>query len=118
MSTNDAREGGLLSWQRAGYHEFHGDRRNLLLHVVTVPLFWAGTLVALTGPLLSLWLFPVGLVGCALAVAAQGAGHGRERNPPIPFRGPLDVIARIVAEQWITFPRFVLDGGFSRAWRG
>ena len=22
------------------------------------------------------------------------------------------------AEQWITFPRFVLGGGFARAWRG
>ena len=24
---------------------------------------------------------------------------------------------RILAEQWITFPRYVLSGGFARAWR-
>ena len=28
------------------------------------------------------------------------------------------LLARIFAEQWITFPRFVLGGGFARAWRG
>jgi hypothetical protein len=27
------------------------------------------------------------------------------------------VIARLLVEQWITFPRFVVSGGFARAWR-
>jgi hypothetical protein len=53
----------------------------------------------------------------ALAVALQGRGHAVERTSPAPFRGPLDVVARLFAEQWITFPRFVLSGGFARAWR-
>jgi hypothetical protein len=35
----------------------------------------------------------------------------------VPFEGPLDVLSRIVLEQWITFPRFVLSGSFARAWR-
>lgn len=115
---DDRREGGLLSWQRSGYAGFHGDRRNLLLHAATVPLFWAGTLTLLASPLGSVWLAPSGIVACLVAVVAQGAGHGREARPPLPFRGPLDAVLRIVAEQWITFPRFVLDGGFARAWRG
>jgi hypothetical protein len=36
---------------------------------------------------------------------------------PVPFRGPLDVLVRIFAEQFVTFPRFVLTGGLARAWR-
>ena len=50
------------------------------------------------------------------AVAAQGRGHGREAVRPVPFRGAADVAVRIVVEQWVTFPRFVLSGGFARAW--
>ncbi|HEX6239498.1 MAG TPA: hypothetical protein VFZ61_01340, partial [Polyangiales bacterium] len=52
-----------------------------------------------------------------LAMAAQGSGHRHEANPPPPFRGPLDVVLRIFAEQWITWPRFVLSGGLRRALR-
>jgi hypothetical protein len=50
-------------------------------------------------------------------MAVQGRGHRLEKNAPVPFRGPLDVLARIFVEQWVTFPRFVLSGGFARAWR-
>lgn len=35
----------------------------------------------------------------------------------MPFRSPFDVLARLVVEPWVTFPRFVLSGGFVRAWR-
>ena len=48
--------------------------------------------------------------GVQLAVAAQGKGHAREEARPHPFRGALDVVARIFVEQWITFPRYVLSG--------
>ena len=48
---------------------------------------------------------------------AQGRTHRLERTAPSPFRGPGDVVARIFAEQWFTFPRFVASGGFARAWR-
>jgi hypothetical protein len=106
----------LLGWQWRLYSEGHRDRRNLLIHAATVPLFQAGTLVALASP----WLGPVGLAGLALlpaAMALQGGGHRREPVGPVPFAGPFDVLARIFAEQLITFPRFVLTGGFARAWR-
>lgn len=53
----------------------------------------------------------------AAAVAAQGRGHAREATRPVPFRGAADVAVRIVVEQWVTFPRFVLSGGFAAAWR-
>ena len=58
-----------------------------------------------------------GLVAMAVAMALQGKGHRLEQEPPARFRSPLDVIARIFAEQLVTFPRFVLSGGFARAWR-
>ncbi|MCA9647069.1 MAG: DUF962 domain-containing protein [Polyangiaceae bacterium] len=113
---NDARTGGLLAWQFHGYSQNHVARQNLLLHVFTVPLFQLGTLAVLSSPL-AWWLGAVGfatMVGC---VALQGRGHRLEEAPPAPFRGPFDVLARLFVEQWVTFPRFVLSGGFGRAWR-
>jgi hypothetical protein len=115
--SSDERPGGLLAWQFAGYADYHRDRRNLLLHVATVPLFWAGTLALAAAPAVVWWLAPAGLLGMALAAASQGRGHAQETLPPAPFRGALDVVARLFVEQWITFPRFVLSGGFARAWR-
>ena len=52
------REGGLLAWQWSLYGAAHRDRRNLLLHVVTVPLFMAGCLTLLTLP----WAGPSALL--------------------------------------------------------
>jgi hypothetical protein len=106
----------LLAWQWEQYPNAHRDRRNLLIHAATMPLFGAGVLLAATTP----WLGPLALAGLALlplAMAAQGRGHRLESAPPAPFAGPLDVIFRIFAEQLITFPRFVLSGGFARAWQ-
>lgn len=106
----------LLAWQWGLYADGHRDRRNLLIHVATVPLFEAGVLLALA----SLWLGPLALAGLLLlplAMALQGRGHRRERVGPVPFTGPVDVVSRIFTEQLITFPRFVLSGQFARAWR-
>ena len=117
-SMSDDRPGGLIAWQFRHYSEFHAARRNLVLHVLTVPLFQAGTLLLLTGWRSVWWLPLVGIGLMVTAVAAQGRGHALEKNPPVPFNGPLDAPARIFLEQWLNFPRFVLSGGFSKAWRG
>jgi hypothetical protein len=37
--------------------------------------------------------------------------------PPEPFTGPLNAVARIFLEQWITFPLFVLSGSWWKAVR-
>ena len=106
----------LLSWQWQQYPAGHRSRYNLLVHAATVPVFIAGVLLVAAAPFLG----PASLLGVALlpaAMAAQGKGHRRESAPPAPFQGPLDVVLRIFAEQLITFPRFVLTGGFARAWR-
>jgi hypothetical protein len=112
------REPNLVAWQWSLYPVAHRNRANLILHLVTVPLFMTGTLTAASAPLTRWWYALVGLGVMAVAFAAQGAGHKREENAPVPFLGPGDVLGRIFAEQWINFPRFVLSGGLARAWRG
>jgi hypothetical protein len=32
----------------------------------------------------------------------------------VPFDGAADFVSRFVVEQWVTFPRFVLSGGWRR----
>ena len=108
----------LLRWQWEGYPKYHQSRPNLLIHIVAVPFFLFGT-IALVGAIarLSLLLFAVA-VGCILvAVALQGRGHRLEPVPPEPFSGPLNFVSRLFFEQWVTFPRFVLSGGWLAALR-
>ena len=52
-----------------------------------------------------------------LSLALQGRGHRWEPVPPEPFTGPMNAVARLLCEQWITFPRFVLSGGWRDALR-
>ena len=110
-----ARPGGLIAWQWATYDRNHRDRLNLVLHFVAVPAFIAGVLSSVR--FLTLGLYGAAAVMLAVAVVAflvQGLGHKREAEAPIPFDGPLDVLGRIVVEQFITFPRFVFTGGWAR----
>ncbi len=111
-------EPGLLAWQWSLYPRNHRNRTNLLLHIASVPLFIAGTGALVAAPFVGhWWLAAVAPVAMAGAMAVQGRGHRLEAEPPVPFRGPVDVARRIFAEQLITFPRYVLSGGWSRAWR-
>jgi hypothetical protein len=110
--------GELLRWQWQGYPRYHQSRANLLIHIVAVPLFLVGTIalvVAVVG--LSLLALAIG-IGCIVtAIALQGRGHRMEAVPPEPFSGPLNFVGRLFLEQWVTFPRFVLSGGWSAALR-
>jgi len=109
---------GFLAWQWRLYRDNHHDRANLVIHLVTQPVFVAGVAATIAAPLVALWLFAAGPAAMVVAMALQGRGHRREAVPPVPFRGPGDVARRIFAEQLITFPRFVLSGQLARAWRG
>jgi len=81
-----------------------------------VPLFVAGSCAVGLAPFIGPWLLFFGVPAVALPLVLQGRGHRLEAKRPEPFRGPGDFVARIFVEQWVTFPRFVLSGGFSRAW--
>jgi hypothetical protein len=108
----------LVQWQREGYPRFHRHRGNLVLHLFAVPAFVAATLCFVAALLtLHLFLAALALVTMGAAFAIQGAGHGREENPSIPFEGPADTVSRIFAEQFVTFPWFVLSGEWARAYR-
>ena len=103
----------LLRWQWRGYHQYHQSRSNLLIHIFAVPLFLVGNIVLVLAALqLSWWLALIGLVAMVMAIAMQGKGHAQEVNPPEPFTGASNALGRILLEQWITFPRFVLSGNW------
>ena len=109
----------LTAWQWNTYPANHRNRANLLTHIVAVPLFLAGNIgviVAVTRA--SVVIGVTSLVVMVLAMALQGRGHALERVPPKPFTGAANALARIFLEQWVTFPRFVLTGGWYRALRG
>jgi hypothetical protein len=119
---NTDRSPSLLAWQWSGYPSFHADRTNLIIHVLTQPLFVLGFFSVLTSPVAGSIVGIVvrvitGIVLMAGAMIAQGRGHAREASPPIPFASRGDAVKRIFGEQLINFPRFVLSGGLARAWR-
>jgi uncharacterized membrane protein YGL010W len=110
--------GELLRWQWDGYARYHQSKANLLLHIVVVPLFLAGN-VALVAAIFqrSWWLAAAGVIAMVVSVVLQGRGHGTEANPPVPFSSPANAVSRIFLEQWVSFPRFVISGGWVRALR-
>jgi hypothetical protein len=109
----------LARWQWQGYPRYHQSRANLLLHIVVIPAFVVANATLVVGLICGSWVV-AGLAALAMvaSVALQGAGHKREPVPPEPFTSPANAVSRLVLEQWITFPRFVLSGGWRRAWRG
>ena len=108
----------LLRWQWEGYPTYHQSRANLLIHIVAVPLFLLGTIALVAAVVqLSLVLLAVAIGCVVVAVALQGRGHRLEPVPPEPFSGPLNFVSRLFFEQWVTFPRFVISGGWGAALR-
>lgn len=102
----------FLQWQWSGYSAAHQNRTNLLVHIIAVPLFMLATL--LTVYALVRFSFPAlaaAALGLLVSLLLQRSGHKLEATQPEPFKGGLDFILRLLAEQWITFPRFVLTGG-------
>ncbi len=105
----------LLQWQWSDYTAKHRSRANLLVHIVAVPLFQLGTLLLVYAAVRRAGGAAVLGVACLVAsLSLQGRGHTLEAEAPEPFHGAGDFVRRILAEQWITFPRFVLSGGWAR----
>ena len=65
----------------------------------------AGLVTAALGHVLA------GAVMCITSIAIQGRAHRRERVGTR-FSGPIDFARRLLIEQLVTFPRFVLSGRF------
>ncbi len=108
---------GRLNGQWRAYAATHQTRSNLAVHAATVPVFLAGTLAVLVAACAGLLWALAGVIAMATAMAAQGRTHRGERCQPAPFEGVADVVVRILAEQWVTFPRYVWSGAFFRAWQ-
>jgi hypothetical protein len=108
----------LLRWQWEGYPRYHRARSNLLLHIVVVPLFLLGNVAVVAGLLRTSWTLAIaGAIAMVVSVVLQGRGHAQEPVPPEPFTSPVNAVSRIFLEQWVTFPRFVLSGGWLQALR-
>ena len=108
----------FLADQYDDYPRVHTTRANLLIHIVAVPVFDLAIVGAVASLAARSWVGAAGgVVIAAAALAAEGRGHGIEPEAPAPFTGPVNVVKRIVAEQFITFPRFVLGGGWGRAFQ-
>lgn len=108
----------LLRWQWEGYPRYHRSRFNLLLHIAAVPMFLVGNVALVVALVQRSWHIGIAaVVAMALSVALQGRGHRHEHIPPEPFTSPLNAVARIFLEQWVTFPRFLFSGSWAHALR-
>jgi hypothetical protein len=108
----------LLRWQWEGYPRYHRSRANLVLHIVVVPLFLIANVALVVAFVEQAWLTAaVAFAAMFVSVALQGRGHRQEPTPPEPFTSPVNALSRVFLEQWVTFPRYVLSGGWSHAMR-
>ena len=109
----------IVRWQWDGYPTYHKDRINLVIHVVSGPLFLAGLAGVISGAVMMNALCAgASFATMIVAFGAQAVGHKREKEAPIPFAGPGDAVARIFLEQIVNLPRFILSGGWLAALRG
>jgi hypothetical protein len=91
------------------YASVHQHWGNILIHVLSAPFFMAGTLIGSLKFLSGDWLGVIAsIIVVVMAFALQGIGHKLEENAPLPFKGPLDMIRRIFAEQFYRFWIFLV----------
>lgn len=87
-----------------------------MIYIVAVPLFLLGTVTLVVAAVELSFVLLALAIGCiVVAVALQGRGHRLEAVPPEPFSGPLNFVSRLFLDQWVTFPRFVITGGWGAA---
>jgi hypothetical protein len=109
----------LLEAQWSDYPERHRHRTNLLIHIVAVPAVWWAAIQGLG----ALFLMLLGVPGAfamlfwsavlaAVALFVQVRGDALEARPPEPLGAAPEAAKKLVAEQFVTFPRFVLTGGW------
>jgi hypothetical protein len=105
----------LIEWQRKLYNEGHKNRLNLVIHILSAPFYFAGVaLIVYSFTVQSLNLGFTGLGLIVFTIVVQGIGHSKETERPVPFRSPLDFIARFTVENTLTFWRFLFSGDYFR----
>ncbi|GFM68216.1 DUF962 domain-containing protein [Pseudomonas cichorii] len=108
----------LPTWQWRGYADNHQHPANLVLHLIAVPLFILAALLLLDGIFsLSFSSIAIGIIGLIAALGFQRHGHSLEAQTPEPFSDRSDAVKRLLTEQFVTFPRFLLSGAWWRAWK-
>ena len=100
----------LVAWAWRETPPVHRNARNLVIHIVAVPLFVLGHAFLLGGALASGWLAVAGVSCIVVSIAVQGFGHSLERQQVHPFAGPHDFLRRLYAEQFFNFWRFLFTG--------
>ena len=106
----------MIDWNY--YESVHAGRRNLLLHLVAVPLFDAAFLYLLLSLAAQQWLAAgISAAFALIAMVVQKNGHGGEQVPSRPFAGPGDFLKRWFGEQFLVFPLFVVSGRWARQYR-
>ena len=100
------------------YGIYHKNKRNLVTHLMTVPVFIGGNMAMAwslwNGEFLggSLWF---GLAMAALALQAKS--HRYEENSVASFKGPADFFRRLYLEQFFKFPAYVFSSEFRSHWQ-
>lgn len=100
------------------YERVHANRRNLRIHLLAVPLFdisFAAALIFLASA--NFLAAIISFLAAFVSMILQGIGHSKEAIEPRPFEGPLDFLQRWFAEQYFTFPMFVLAGRWLRQYK-
>jgi hypothetical protein len=98
-----------IDW--ADYQRVHAERRNLLIHIVAVPLF-VGSILAMPVCLVrgNYGLLVICIMLVVLALQLESRGHTMERQAPRPFSGSTNFLYRLFREQFIIFPVFLVSG--------
>lgn len=109
---------GMAFSNLTDYRRVHSTKSNLLIHLVTVPLFvmsavlWVLALLVGAIPAVMVWT-----VTAIIAVMLQRHGHRREPESQPEVTGALAIAGQWFAEQFVIFPWFVVSGGWLKQWR-
>lgn len=107
----------LLSWAWKETPPVHENGKNLLIHIVAVPLFVLGHILLVAGILISPWWLVASILSIVLSLSAQKVGHSLERKQVPPFTGAGDFLRRLYAEQFCNFWRFLFSGQWYASYR-
>ena len=89
----------------------HAERRNLIIHLIAVPVFvgsFALLLICFIRGESSSAV--IALVLAFGAMVMQGRGHALEPESPRPFLGPFDFLGHWFTEQFYVFSVFLFSG--------